>query len=66
MPILGTQKQTLLNQVKNQSSVSIQTLVDLINKFDDLEVSDFQGYIDSALLQAVLDRTPSSFISEVR
>lgn len=51
MPILGTQKQTLLNQVKNQSSVSIQTLVDLINKFDDLEVSDFQGYIDSALLQ---------------
>lgn len=51
MPILGTQKQTLLNQVKNQSSVSIQTLVDLINKFDDLEVSDFQGYIDTALLQ---------------
>lgn len=50
MSELGAQKQTLLNQVKNQTSIPLQTLVDLVNKYNDLEVKDFQGYINDVLL----------------
>ena len=49
MPVLGAQKQTLLNQVKNQPTVKLQTLVDLVNKYDDLMPDDFKGYIDDSL-----------------
>ncbi len=55
MPVLGAQKQALLNQVKNQTSISLQTLVDLINRYDDLEINDFQGYIDEVLLGQLHD-----------
>ncbi|MBO5631060.1 MAG: hypothetical protein J5965_18490, partial [Aeriscardovia sp.] len=55
MPVLGAQKQTLLNQVKNQTAVPLQTLVDLVNRYDDLEAGDFQGYVDGLLLEQLYD-----------
>ena len=55
MPILGVQKQTLLNQVKNQTTIPLQTLVDLVNRYDDLEANDFQGYVDDGLLEQLCD-----------
>lgn len=55
MPVLGAQKQTLLNQVKNQAKVPLQTLVDLVNRYEDLEPNDFQGYIEDALLEQFND-----------
>lgn len=55
MPVLGAQKQTLLNQVKNQATVPLQTLVDLVNRYEDLEPNDFQGYIEDALLEQFND-----------
>lgn len=55
MSTLGAQKQTLLNQVKNQTTIPLKTLVDLINKYEDLEPRDFQGYIDDTLLEQLID-----------
>ena len=55
MSTLGAQKQTLLNQVKNQTTIPLKTLVDLINKYEDLEPQDFQGYIDDTLLEQLID-----------
>ena len=55
MSTLGAQKQTLLNQVKNQSTIPLKTLVDLINKYEDLEPRDFQGYIDDTLFEQLID-----------
>lgn len=55
MSELGVQKQNLLNQVKNQATIPLQTLVDLINRYKDLEAKDFQGYIDDTLLAQLYD-----------
>ena len=55
MQVLGAQKQTLLNQVKNQTTIPLQTLVDLVNRYDDLEANDFQGYVDDVLLEQLHD-----------
>jgi len=55
MSVLGPQKQTLLNQVKNQPSIPLDKLVDLVKRYDDLEPGDFQGYIDDTLLVQLND-----------
>lgn len=52
---LGLQKPMLLNQVKNESAVNVQTLADLVKRYDDLKPGDFKGYIDDALLQELLN-----------
>jgi hypothetical protein len=56
MSELGSQKQALLNQVKNQVAIPVDTLVGLVNKYQDLEPKDFQGYINDILLEELYDR----------
>lgn len=46
MALLGSNKQTLLNQVRMKGIVDINQLVELCKKYDDLNPEDFKGYID--------------------
>jgi len=51
MAIIGANKPTLLNQIKRQPTVDLQTLVKLVNQYEDLEVEDFRGYVSDVLLE---------------
>ena len=55
MAILNGQKQQLLNQVKNNPGVELQTLVKLLNQYDDLKIEDFKGYISDILYVQLLE-----------
>ena len=55
MPILGTQKQILLNQVKNQPGIGIKMLVELLGRYEDLKIEDFKGYVNDLLLEQLRD-----------
>ena len=60
MAILGANKSTLLNQVKNDPNILLQKLTDLLNHFEDLKPQDFKGYINNELYNQLLevDRDP--------
>lgn len=51
MAIIGANKPTLLNQIKRQPTVDLQTLVKLVNQYEDLEIEDFRGYVSDVLLE---------------
>lgn len=53
MPILGQQKEALLRQVGNAPSINPQTILDLINRWDDLSVDDFKGIVGQNILDSV-------------
>lgn len=55
MAKLNGQKQQLLNQVKNNPGVQLETLVRLVNQYDDLKIEDFQGYISDILYVQLLE-----------
>ncbi len=49
MATLNGQKQQLLNQVKNSPNIGVQTIVELIKKYDDLCVEDFKDILPDML-----------------
>lgn len=51
MAIIGANKPTLLNQIKRQPTVDLQTLVKLVNQYEDLDIEDFRGYVSDVLLE---------------
>lgn len=55
MPHLGTQKQLLLNQVKNQPGIALSQLVSLIENYDDLNIVDFKGYVSDIIYEQLAD-----------
>ena len=55
MARLNANKQLLLNQVKNQSNITLQQLVNLIKQYEDLTPQDFQGYISDILYNQLLE-----------
>ena len=55
MPHLGTQKQLLLNQVKNQPGIALSQLVSLIANYDDLNIVDFKGYVSDIIYDQLAD-----------
>ena len=52
---LGNNKQLLLNQVKNQTSIDVNTLKKLVDTYRDLEPDDFKGIIDDGFLEQLKD-----------
>lgn len=54
MALLGSQKELLLNQIKVQKNVTLGLLIELIDKYDDLEPEDFRGYLDEDLFNELL------------
>ena len=55
MAILNGQKQMLINQVKNSSQIEVSTLVELIKKYDDLNIEDFKGVISDLLYSELIE-----------
>lgn len=55
MAILNGDKTILLNQVKNNPKIPLQTLVDLLNRYEDLKPQDFKGYISDILYNQLLE-----------
>ena len=55
MALLGERKQILLNQLKRQPTVNLQTLVSWVNQYEDLEVEDFRGYISDELFEQLME-----------
>ena len=55
MPRLGSQKPLLLTQVRNNPNVRLEQLVELIHRYDDLEVEDFRGNISDILYVQLLE-----------
>lgn len=55
MAILNGDKTILLNQVKNNPEIPLQTLVDLLNRYEDLKPQDFKGYISDILYNQLLE-----------
>lgn len=54
MPILGpNNKAALLHQVGNTPSVNANTILDLVNRWDDLSVDDFKGIVGQDILDSV-------------
>lgn len=60
MPHLGTQKQLLLNQVKNQPGIALSQLVSLIANYDDLNIVDFKGYVSDIIYEQLADAARDS------
>lgn len=54
MVLLGSQKEHLLNQIKDRKSIPLSELIILIDRYDDLEPEDFKGYIDDDLFNELL------------
>lgn len=52
---IGQQKQLLLNQIKNQINVGVDTLKTLVDRYDDLKPEDFTGYISDSLMEDLKD-----------
>lgn len=52
---LGPQKTILLSQVKNQPTINVATLKDLVDRYDDLKPEDFSGYISASQLAELID-----------
>lgn len=55
MPRLNNQKPILLNQVKNQPDIELSKLVALIAQYEDLEYTDFKGFISDVLYEQLLE-----------
>ena len=51
MPTLGSNKPTLLNQVKKKPNITLDELVRLLNIYDDLQLNDFRGYVSDVLYE---------------
>lgn len=55
MPTIGSRKNQLLTQVKNNHSVTVEQLKKLVDLYDDLQPEDFKDVIDSVLMQQLVD-----------
>ena len=54
MATLNGQKQQLLDHVKNSPDIRVSTIVELVMKYDDLSIEDFNGIIPELLYAELL------------
>lgn len=51
MALLGAHKMQLLAQLRRHPNVDLQTLIKLLNQYEDLELEDLRGYISDELYE---------------